>query len=143
MPSAERTEIFDVKREALYDVITDFSSTADFIDGVSSVTVLSQNETSARVQYSLNLIKKFSYILKLELDRPNKVIWKFEEGDLMKSNSGSWDLEEMEGGKTKVTYKIDIEFKLFAPKSIVKRLVEGNLPNMMKSYGERAKLREN
>ena len=59
MATATRTEIVDVDINKLYDVITDYAKYADFVDGVSSTKVISQSDTGAKVEYSVNMIKNF------------------------------------------------------------------------------------
>ncbi|WP_372653379.1 type II toxin-antitoxin system RatA family toxin [Halobacteriovorax sp.] len=138
MASVSRTETFDVEIEDLYNVIIDYSSYPDFVDGVSSINVLEQTESGARVEYGLNLIKKFKYILSLSHQKPNSVSWEFESGDLFKKNNGSWELVDLGNGQTEVTYSLDVDVKGFVPKSIISKLTDSSLPAMMKSYRERA-----
>ncbi|EQC46381.1 polyketide cyclase/dehydrase [Bacteriovorax sp. BSW11_IV] len=139
MAKAQRTETFDVAIDKIYDVIVNYKSYPEFVDGVSSIEVLEQNEAGARVKYSLNLIKKFSYILKLKHEKPNRVSWTFESGDLFKLNNGSWDLKDNGNGTTEVTYSLEVDVKGFVPGAIVNKLTESSLPAMMKSYNKRAK----
>lgn len=138
MASVSRTETFDVEIEKLYNVIVDYNSYPDFVDGVSTINVLEQTESGARVEYGLNLIKKFKYVLSLSHSRPTSVSWEFESGDLFKKNNGSWDLVDLGNGQTEVTYSLDVDVKGFVPKSIISKLTDSSLPAMMKSYRERA-----
>lgn len=139
MAQASRTETFDVDINKLYDVIVDYARYPEFVDGCSSVNVIEQNEDGAKVEYGLNLIKKFKYTLTLKHERPNRVSWSFDSGDLFKMNEGSWDLKDNGDGTTEVTYSLEVDIKGFAPKKIVDNLTSKNLPAMMTSYKERAK----
>ncbi|AUN98463.1 SRPBCC family protein [Bacteriovorax stolpii] len=139
MASASRTEVVDVDINKLYDVIVDYAKYPDFVDGVSSTKVLSQNETSAKVEYSVNLIKSFKYTLATTQSRPTKVSWVLESGDLFKKNDGNWTLKDLGNGKTEVTYTLEVDFKMFAPNAILSALTEKNLPVMMQSFFKRAK----
>lgn len=141
MATASRTEIVDVDINKLYDVIIDYANYADFVDGVSSIKVLSQTETSAKVEYSVNMIKNFKYTLATTQLRPSKVSWVLESGDLFKKNDGQWILKDLGGGKTEVTYSLEVDFKMFAPNSILSALTQKNLPVMMESFFKRAKLK--
>ncbi len=138
MAKVDITEIFKAPIENVYEVLVDYISYPDFVDGVSSVKILESDDDGARVQYGLNLIKKFSYILKLTHQAPKAISWEFESGDLFKKNSGNWALKDLGNGETEVSYTLDVEFKGFAPKAIVNKLVSGNLPKMMSQYHERA-----
>lgn len=88
MATASRTEIVDVDINKLYDVIVDYAKYADFVDGVSSTKVISQSDTSAKVEYSVNMIKSFKYTLATTQVRPTKISWVLDSGDLFKKNDG-------------------------------------------------------
>lgn len=139
MALASRTEIVDVEINKLYDVIVDYAKYADFVDGVSAIKVLSQNEKTAKVEYSINIIKSFKYVINTTQSKPNSVSWVLDSGDLFKKNNGSWALKDLGNGKTEVTYSLDVDFKMFAPNAILKGLTEKNLPVMMNSFFKRAK----
>lgn len=137
MAQASRTEVFDTNIETLYNIIIDYNKYPEFVDGVSAINILEQDEISARVEYSLNMIKKFKYIINLKQTAPTSVSWELESGDLFKKNNGSWNLVDLGDNKTEVNYQLEVEFKGFAPKAIVNKLTEKSLPTMMKSYQQR------
>lgn len=139
MAEVSRTEIVDVDINKLYAVIVDYAKYAEFVDGVSSTQVLEQTEKKARVEYAVNMIKSFKYILSTTHQKPTSVSWTLESGDLFKKNEGSWKLKDLGGGKTEVTYSLEVGFKIFAPNAILSSLTEKNLPAMMQSFFKRAK----
>ena len=139
MASASRTEVVEVDINKLYDVLVDYEKYPEFVDGVSGIKVLAKNETSAKVEYSLNMIKSFKYIINLKQERPHRITWVLDSGDLFKKNDGEWKLKDLGNGKTEVTYSLDLDFKMFAPSSILSALTEKNLPTMMNSFFKRAK----
>lgn len=139
MANATRTEVVDVDINKLYDVIVDYAKYPDFVDGVSGIKVLSQTDSAAKVEYSLNIIKSFKYIINTKMEKPTLVKWSLDSGDLFKKNDGEWKLKDLGNGKTEVTYSLDIDFKLFAPSSVLSALTEKNLPVMMQSFFKRAK----
>lgn len=139
MANATRTETVDVDINKLYDVLVDFAKYPEFVDGVSAIKVLSQNETSAKVEYSINMIKSFKYIINIKNERPTRISWTLDSGDLFKKNNGEWKLKDLGNGKTEVTYSLEMDFKIFAPSSILSALTDKNLPIMMNSFFKRAK----
>ncbi len=141
MPSVTRTVTFDAPIDAVYNVIVDYARYPEFVDGCDSTNILNFDENGARVEYGLNLIKKFKYILSLNHQRPNKVSWSFEEGDIFKKNEGSWQLKDIGNGKTEVQYDLTVEVKGFAPGALVRGLTEKNLPAMLEAYHNEAKKR--
>jgi coenzyme Q-binding protein COQ10 len=138
MPSVTKTVVMNAEINKVYQVITDYSKYAEFMDGVSGVKVLQNSEASAKVEYSLNLIKTFSYTLSMTHNKPTKVSWIFESGDIFKRNNGSWSLKDLGDNKTEVTYDLDVDVKVFAPSPIVKALTEKNLPNLLAQVEKRA-----
>ena len=65
--------------------------------------------------------------------------WSLVSGDMMKVNNGKWTLKDV-GGKTEVTYSLEVELKGFLPGlgMIEKTLVNTNLPLTMKAFGKKA-----
>lgn len=141
MAQGQQTKVFPVNIEKFYEAIIDYGAYPKFIPGVNETKVLEQDENGARVEYAVNVIKKFSYIVKLKHDRPNKVSWTLESGDLFKSMDGSWELKSLSENETEVTYTVGIDFKLFAPKMVVNTLVKKNLPEVMEAMFDQAKKR--
>lgn len=139
MASAERTETFSVKPEQVFAAITDYEAYPEFMDGVSSVKVIERKGNTAKVEFNINIIKKFSYTLLLTEEAPSRLSWTFDSGDLFKKSNGAWELKDNGNGTTDVTYKVDIDFKMMVPGMVTKKLVSGNLPSMMKSVEKKAK----
>lgn len=139
MSEAVREEIYDVTAEQFYAAITDYEQYAAMLPEVDNVEVLENSETGAKIRYSINVIKKFSYILRMHHQRPSKLAWAFDSGSLFKENSGSWQIEDLGDERCKVTYTLKVSLKVFAPKSITQKLLAVNLPRMMKAFYELAK----
>lgn len=138
--SVEKEVIFEAPVEKVYQAITRYQDYPEFLDWVTGLEVLEQTEEGARIEYSLNLIKKIRYVLKMDHIPNKKVSWHFDSGDLFKVNQGSWSLESVGENQTKVTYNVEIAVKGFIPMAgtIVKGLTEGQLPQMLKAYEKKA-----
>jgi ribosome-associated toxin RatA of RatAB toxin-antitoxin module len=63
--------------------------------------VLVHMETDAKVR-RLSSEMRFSY------ERPTRIEWVQEEGDL-KSVEGSWELEDLGDGRTRATYRLEVD----------------------------------
>ncbi|WPU63908.1 type II toxin-antitoxin system RatA family toxin [Peredibacter starrii] len=139
MARAERTEIFDVPADKFYQAIVDYKNYPQFVDGMKSVEVKSESADGATVTFNLNLIKEISYTIKLANKPHSEVSWSLVSGDMMKINNGKWTLKDL-GGKTEVTYSLEVELKGFMPGlgMIEKTLVNTNLPLNMKAFAKRA-----
>jgi ribosome-associated toxin RatA of RatAB toxin-antitoxin module len=139
MATASRTEVVDIDINKLYNVLEDYAKYPEFVDGVNEIRVISKTETAAKVEYGINMIKSFKYIINIKQERPSRISWKLDSGDLFKKNDGEWKLKDLGNGKTEVTYSLDVDFKMFAPNSILSALTNKNLPLMMESFFKRAK----
>lgn len=139
MARAERTEIFDVPADKFYQAIVDYKNYPQFVDGMKSVEVKSESADGATVTFNLSLIKEISYTIKLANKPHSEVSWSLVSGDMMKINNGKWTLKDL-GGKTEVTYSLEVELKGFMPGlgMIEKTLVNTNLPLNMKAFAKRA-----
>jgi uncharacterized protein YndB with AHSA1/START domain len=63
--------------------------------------VLVHMETDAKVR-RVGSELRFSY------EEPSRISWVQEEGDL-KSIEGSWELEDLGGGRTRATYQVEVD----------------------------------
>jgi coenzyme Q-binding protein COQ10 len=140
MAKAERTETFDVPADKFYQAIIDYRGYPKFVDGMKSVEVLEESASGATVKFTLSLIKEITYTIKLSHTPNQEVKWTLVTGDMMKSNNGRWTLKDLGGGKTEVTYWLEVELKGFLPGlgMIEKTLVGTNLPLNMKAFAKRA-----
>jgi ribosome-associated toxin RatA of RatAB toxin-antitoxin module len=139
MAGAAREEIFNVSAEQYYKAVTDFKNYPKILPEVGSINIKSESATAASIEYSVNVIKTFHYTLKMALKSPTLVSWELEDGSLFKKNSGRWTITPMGPSQCKVDYNLEVEIKIFAPKSITNALVAVNLPRMMTSFYEHAK----
>lgn len=140
MAKAERTEVFDVPVEKLYQAIIDYSNYPKFVDGVKSVEVQEESSDGATVKFNLNIIKEISYTIKLSHTPNKEVNWSLVSGDIMKANNGRWTLKDLGQARTEVTYSLEVALKGFFPGlgMIEKTLVSTNLPMTMKAFAKRA-----
>jgi ribosome-associated toxin RatA of RatAB toxin-antitoxin module len=56
-----------------------------------------------------------------------------------KSNEGGWTLEPIDGGRrTRATYEVDLDVGMFVPGSVMKTIVEQDLPRTLAAFKGRA-----
>ncbi len=139
MAQAQRTQTYDVPAAKFYQAIIDYKNYPNFVTGVESVEVSGATDAGATVKMNLNIIKKITYTIKTSHKLNSEVSWSLVTGDMMKSNNGKWTLKDV-GGKTEVTYSLEIEVKGFFPGlgMIEKTLVSTNLPMTMDAFAKRA-----
>ncbi len=136
MASAQATEVFNCSVDEFYKIISDYEKYPEFLPEVKNMRITEDQGARKKVEYTVNVIKNFVYELWMEEQAPNKIQWDLAGGDLFKRSSGSWLLED-QSGKTKATYEVEADFKLFVPGPVAKTLISVNLPNMMSAYHKR------
>lgn len=141
MPGATQTIEINTPRQFFFDVISDFDSYGDFLSEVKHTRTLSDDGTSAVVHYAVEIIKKVEYSLRFTRQNPEKLTWELESASLMKSNSGSWVLEELGPERTRATYTVDVAARVFVPKAVVNMLVGSTLPATLNQFKEEAERR--
>jgi len=95
--------------DAVWAVVEDVLSAPDWQGGLVKVTALErdserrptlvESESDIKVRHVKTQVR-FSY------DPPTHLTWVQEKGDL-KSVEGSWELEDLGGGRTRATYTLD------------------------------------
>ncbi|NRA67871.1 MAG: SRPBCC family protein [Pseudobacteriovorax sp.] len=139
MAGANREETFNVSAEKFYAALIDYENYPKILPEVDGIRVLEKSESSAKIEYSINLVKKLTYILNMKHSKPTRIEWELDSGSLFKVNSGSWDISVVDDDHCHVKYNLEIAVKMFAPKAITNKLVAVNLPRMMKTFYEHAK----
>lgn len=124
--------------QTVYDCIVDFESYPQFLSEMKSTKINWCEDKEIEVKFKINLIKEITYTLHFDLEPPTGVYWKLKSGDMMKSNTGSWELKELGNDLTEAQYMIDIDFSLWVPKVITNTLVEKNLPQTLKAFRKRS-----
>lgn len=140
MAGTSREDEFDISAEQYYKALLDYEHYPKLLSEVSSIDVLEKSEEAARIRYNIQIVRKsISYTLKMKHERPHRLQWDLESGDLFKVNKGCWEIEELGPKRCKVRYQLEVGLKIFAPKAITNTLVAVNLPRMMRAFYEHAK----
>ncbi|MGB9600961.1 MAG: type II toxin-antitoxin system RatA family toxin [Myxococcota bacterium] len=133
-----RSEIFvECTKEHFLDTVWNFKDYPQFLKEVKSIEVKDLGENEREVTYEIDLIKRVRYTLRMKRSA-NRIEWTFVKGDMMKDNRGSWEVEEVPDGKTRVIYQVDIKFGLLVPGSVVDMLTKVNLPQMLNAFKSQA-----
>lgn len=139
MASASTQAVFSCTPEQFYSVVSDYEKYPEFLSEVKSCKVIETKGNKKLVEFHVSVIKTFSYRLWISENPGKGISWTLESGDLFKTSTGGWDLENAGDKKTNVKYSVDATFKVFVPGPVAKALVNVNLPNMIKAYQDRIK----
>jgi ribosome-associated toxin RatA of RatAB toxin-antitoxin module len=140
MAQAEIHEVLPVDAEKLYSVVTRYEDYPKFVEGCTSAEVERKDRDKIQVRYQVSMMKDISYTLEHSEDPASgRASWTLVESDVLKKNTGSWEVKSLGAGKCDVHYQVEIEFKIPVPGFVLSRLIKGSLPAMIKNFQERAK----
>lgn len=135
-----REKLMAVPVDALFKSITDFERYPDFLNEVVSAKVVKKpSSNQVWVQFEIEVVKKFVYILEFTLKGKEEIAWKLIESDFFKKNEGRWVLTPKGNSETQVQYELEVGVVFLVPSWISKKLTEVNLPKMFDSFESRAK----
>jgi coenzyme Q-binding protein COQ10 len=139
MAGAKHTTVMDVSLDDLWDVITDYASYPEFVEGLESLEITKKEGKDTYADYVVNMFgKKIHYTLK-HTENPKKGLkWTMVKGEFFKSNEGSWEIKAKGDDQVEATYSVDVGFPLLVPKTIVNTLTGTQLPTMMKAFEKQA-----
>ena len=137
MAGAQQSIEVGVSAEEFFSVVTDYGKYPEFLADMESADLIKREGDSAEVRFTLNLIKRISYTLKLVERRPYELSWSLAAGPF-KRNDGSWLIESLPHGGIRATYSVEVAVGVFLPGSIVNRLVGKTLPATLEAFKARA-----
>ena len=145
MPTATSTIEINVPPGVLMEVITDFEAYPSFVTDIQSARVVSHDVAEGRevwnVAFTLNMIRRLNYTLRLERRGQESVRWSLVEGSF-RTNEGGWTLTPLDHGtRTLATYVVDLDVGMFIPGSVMKTLIQHNLPSTLAAFKARAEAR--
>ena len=137
MTQTSLVEIFNCTPEQFFSIIVDYEKYSEFLRDTKRVQLIQSEGNEKIVEFQVALMfKKFTYQLKL-VEKPNQELsWSLHSGELFNVSNGKWILEPVDQG-TQARYEIEVDFKIPIPGGVLKKLINVNLPNMMKEYHRR------
>ena len=138
MAVANRSVIINVTPEQFYSVVADFEAYPEFCNDVEAIEVLSRDGDSARVLFTIRVVKSIQYTLNL-VGRPHSELkWTLHSSKWIKHNNGGWDIKDLGDGRIEASYGVDVGVGVFVPKAITRRIVELTFPAMLNQFKKRA-----
>lgn len=99
----------DAPIEALWEICEDVETAPTWQNGLEEIEVLERDD-DGRVLVANSLsdakVRKVTTRVRFEYSAPNELSWRQEKGDL-KSLVGAWELEDLGGGRTRATYRLE------------------------------------
>jgi ribosome-associated toxin RatA of RatAB toxin-antitoxin module len=118
-------------------VIVDYEKYPEFLPEMERAEVVARDGDAVDVEFSLHLIKRLTYTLRLVGEPKVAVSWSLVDG-MFQKNDGGWVLEALADGRTRATYRVDVAVGVFVPGAITKRLIGSTLPTTLAAFKARA-----
>jgi ribosome-associated toxin RatA of RatAB toxin-antitoxin module len=139
MTQASHSIDVDVPPEQFLAVLDDYARYPEFQPDVKSIRVEARGVGSVQVAYAFDAkVLLLEYVLEHRRVTPLRIEWRLLRGDLLRNNTGAWDLAPLPGGGTRVTYSIDLVFAAKVPAGLTRALAEQSLPRMLGNFKARA-----
>ena len=101
----------DAPLEQVWALVEDVESAPDWQGGLKAMHVLERDDqgraTLCEVESDAK-VRTVKSTVRFRYDGPNSLRWSQEKGEL-KSVDGSWELEDLGSGRTRVTYALEAE----------------------------------
>jgi coenzyme Q-binding protein COQ10 len=127
--------------EHVFETITDFDNYPTVFPEIEKIEVHSHTKTRARVTFQVKLMKSIRYTLDFHLTPPEQVRWSLVEGELMKSNDGSWTFSALDEKLTDAVLEMEVHFSLWVPKSLGESVIKGEMHKMLSLFKKAAESR--
>ena len=101
----------DAPLERVWQIVEDVATAPEWQGGLDRLTVLERDQAQRpTLVESENDIKvrKIKAHVRFSYDGPHRLSWTQVKGDL-KSVEGAWELEDLGGGRTRATYRLDAD----------------------------------
>ncbi len=115
--------------EAVWAAIDDVAALAEWQDGIVSCTPVERDAAGNVIRAELVAdakVRELRVVARFERSAPTRLSWAVESGDVKKLD-GSWTLEDLGGGRTRVTYEIEVD-----PGRMLRMMVRGALEDKIR-----------
>jgi carbon monoxide dehydrogenase subunit G len=101
----------DAALDEVWAVVQDVATAPDWQGGLDKLTALERDAdgrpTLVETENDIK-VRRIKAKVRFRYDGPTLLTWTQEKGD-MKSVEGAWELEDLGGGRTRATYKLDAD----------------------------------
>ncbi|MFT5685464.1 MAG: ribosome-associated toxin RatA of RatAB toxin-antitoxin module [Myxococcota bacterium] len=140
MPSARQSITIQAPPASVMALITDFATYPEFLPEIQTTEILHTEPGAWEVRFTVEVIRRLSYTLRLVQDGPLSLSWTLLEG-VFRSNDGGWTLTADSDDATTANYRIDVSLGMFVPGNIVHSLVDRGLPLTLQRFKDEAERR--
>lgn len=99
----------DAPIDALWEIVEDVASAPEWQEGLEAMEALERDD-AGRVALADSVsdakVRSVRSRVRFTYEPPTRLAWRQEEGDLS-SLEGAWELEDLGGGRTRATYRLE------------------------------------
>ena len=133
--------LIEVPVEQLWEIMTDYPSTPEFIPGLKSCRVLNRTEYTEIVEHRVKFswfMPMVTYVFRTRNQRPNRIDFERISGDL-NVFEGSWFFEPAnDGRKTLVVYSAYLDPGFLVPQWLARQVLRNDVPELLLALRKRA-----
>jgi uncharacterized membrane protein len=107
----ERSVEIDAPIERCFEIAADVERAPDWQDSLKDAEVLERDADRRALLVETQSdakVKTVKAVLRFSYDEPTGITWEQEKGDV-KSLLGWWKFEDLDGGRTRATYGLDVD----------------------------------
>ena len=127
--------------EAVFNVAADLAAYPEWTTGVSEVEILEETEggLAARARFDVaGFVKRISYELVYEYDRPHRIAWKAVPGDDIDAMEGYYEFRPNESGGTDILYALRVDPAFTVPGFLRRQAEKHIVTNALRGLRRRA-----
>jgi hypothetical protein len=112
----------------VFEVAIDYDTFPAWQAAVQRVGVLGRDGAGRGelVRFEIDAkVRRIAYTLRYHYDPPGRIWWDFVEGDGVADVEGEYELEPLDDGRTRVTYRLGIDPGVPVPGLLARRLSRG------------------
>lgn len=120
-----------------FAVLWDVERYPEFLTDVVDVYIQDEPSPEERVvYYAIRAPRMLNYSLNMRATGNTAIGWNLVDSDLQQANRGSWEIQA-QGDVTLLTVHVQMDFRVPVSDVILKKLVEFNLPVMLRQIRAR------
>lgn len=137
---ASDSVVIDAPPQEIMDVILDLEAYPEWSDDVKKVEILSRDDQGRPLDVAFQVdarVAVVDYTLRYDHDVPSGVQWNLIEGEVLHQLDGSYVLDELDNGSTRVTYALEADIAMPVPGFLKKRATKTILDTGLKGLKRR------
>lgn len=130
--------------EIVFSIVWDVARYPDFMTDVvdTRVEAIEGESWAQHAEFDTNFVRARRYTVRMRAEPPTRVQWTMVSGEGISANDGTWDIAAFDDGRScTLGYAVKMAFDAPVPDAIARRIIEFNLPMLLRQVKARAEAR--